>query len=332
VRRALDGLPALLGGFVFDVYGPDAIEEAWDDFTCWDGPAFDGESPLMTVFMPWLFHSWEPDPHEDASRVDVSLRGRIPTSVFLEQHPQLDAVRARYLRACLEAPFSFHEVVRRDVGWGFCTRDLLTLQEHEVLEQSATEAMTVGDVLYCQLVPIDGVVLLEACSPYALSPIDKIDIIELREQMETAPPPEPDYGGPLQNWAIEIRELYLALIERFLDPRPPVMHNTDGEMLQLQRVIFDVDDAERALAEVVQATGGASARVERAPDGRLELARFPWIRPGSAEHASSESTVLRSISRTCPKSASASARWSRGTTLTGKCTSSMRSAAADRST
>jgi hypothetical protein len=301
VRRAIDGLPALLGSFVFDVYGPDAVEEAWDDFTCWDGPAFDGESPLMTIFMPWLFHAWEPEPLEEVSVVDVALRGRTPTSVFLEQHPQLDPVRARYLRACLEAPFSFHEVLRCDVGRGFRTRDLLTREEHEVLEQSATEGMTVGDVLYCQLVPIDGIVILEACSPYALAPIDKVPIIELRERMEGAPATQHDFGGPLQNWAIEIRELYLALIERFLDIGLPLMENTDGEILQLQRVVFDVDDAERVLSALVQAVGGPSAEVERSPDGRLERARFSWIRPGDAADASSESTVLGEVELTATR-------------------------------
>ena len=299
VRRAIDGHAALLGSFVVDVYGPEAFEEAWDEFTCWDGPPFDPESPLMTIFMPWLFHSWEPDPYEDVSVVDVSLRGLAPTSVFLEQNPRLDPVLARYLSACLKAPFSFHEVLRCDVGRGFRARDVLTREEHEVLEQSGTEAMSVGDVLFGQLVPIDGMVLLEACSPYAFSPIDKVDIIELREQIEAAPATDTDFGGLLHNWASEIRELYLALIERFLDPRPPVMVNTDGEMLQLQRVIFDVDDAERALTALIEAAGGANgADVQRAADGRLERARFPWIRPGNARHASGEVTVLGEVELT----------------------------------
>jgi len=299
VRRAIDGHAALLASFVFDVYSPDAVEEAWDDFTLWDGPAFDAESPLMTIFTPWLYHAWEPDPYEDVSIVDVSLRDRTPTSVFLEQHPQLDPVLARYLSACLEAPYSFHEVLRCDVGRGFRTRDLLTLEEHEVLEQAAAEDIDVGDVLFCQLVPIDGIVLLEACSPYAFSPIDKIDIIELREQMEGAPATETDFGGPLQKWAIEIRELYVALIKRLLDWRPPVLQNTDGELLQLQRVVFDVDDAERTLAALVQVAAGANgADVRRSADGRLERARFAWIRPGDAEGASEETTVLGEVELT----------------------------------
>jgi hypothetical protein len=51
---------------------------------------------------------------------------------------------------------------------------VLTGQEHEVLERAASASMQAGDVFFGQLVPIDGVVLLEACSPYAHSPADKI--------------------------------------------------------------------------------------------------------------------------------------------------------------
>jgi hypothetical protein len=49
--------------------------------------------------------------------------------------------------------------------------------------------------LFCQLVPIDGLVLLEGCSPYAFSPIGKLEIIELRERMEAAPAPETESRG-----------------------------------------------------------------------------------------------------------------------------------------
>jgi hypothetical protein len=297
VRRAIDGMPRLLGRFVADVYGPDAVEEAWDDFTLWEGYGFDPESPLMAVFMPWLYHCWEPDPWEDVSVVDEPLRGRTPTSLLLERHgEQFDPLFERYLAACLEAPFSFHEILRCDSGHGFRVRDVITGEEHEVLERSASESMSVGDVLFAQLVPIEGIVLLEACSPYALSPVDKIAIIELREQIEAAPPMEPDLGGPLRNWGIEIRELYLELIGHVLDRRPPVLHNTDGELLKLQRVLFDIDDAERVFAALAHTDGGAAdADVERAADGRLERVQFPWTKAGNRLHASWENTVLGHI-------------------------------------
>ena len=296
VRRAIEGLPERLGRFVADVYGPNAIEEAWAEFMVWEGGAFDPESPITALFMPWLYHSWKPDPWEDEYAIDASLRGRTPTSVFLERHArQLDPLAQRYLEACLAAPFSFYEILRCDPGRGFRTRDVLIGEEHEVLERLATESMERGDILFAQLVPIDGIVLLEACSPYVLPPADKIAAIELREEIEQAPPMERDSTDLLRDWAYEIREVFLELVEPYLERRPPVLHNTDGELMKLQRVIFDFDDVERALGAFTRLPGISDVDVERAPDGRLERAELSWTKTGNREHASWESTMLGNV-------------------------------------
>jgi hypothetical protein len=295
VRRAIDGLPRQLGRFIAEVYDAEAVEEAWDEFTLWEGVEFDPESPLMAIFMPWLYHSWEPDPYETI--VEESLHGRPPARVFLERRAaRLDPLLQRYLQECLASPFSFHEILRCDRGRGFRARDGITGEEHEVLERSATESMSAGDILFGQLVPIDGIVLLEACSPYPLSPIDKIAIVELRAYLEDEASVDPDAGDWRRDWEIEVRELYLLLIERFIDPRPPTMHNTDGDLVKLQSVIFDVDDADAAFTGLAQAGLDAEeADVERAADGRLEHAQFSWIKPGNRLHASWENTILGSI-------------------------------------
>jgi hypothetical protein len=294
VRRIIGDGPRLLSGFVAEVYGPEAIEQAWDEFTVWEGYPFDPESPLMAIFMPWLYHCWEPDPHEEASVVTEPLEDRSPTSVYLERRgARLDPLLARYLEGCLEAPYSFHEILRCDPGRGFRTRCVLTGDEHEVREAAAPQSTSVGDVLFGQLVPIDGIVILEACSPYVLAPVDKIAIIELREKLEAAPRTAASLREELREWDIEIRELYIELMRRFIDPRPPVLWNTDGELLQMQRIVFDVDDTERALAALAHVSGDASnVEIKRAPDGQLERARFPWIKAGNALHASWESTAL----------------------------------------
>jgi hypothetical protein len=297
VRRAIGGVPKLLFDFVAQVYGPEAIEEAWDEFTLWEGYPFDPESPLFRLFMPWVYHCWEPDPHEEDTVVPGPLQDRPPTRVFLERRgARLDPLLERYLQACLEAPFSFHEILRCEPGRGFRTRDVLTGDEHEVREATASRSMSVGDVLFGQLVPIDGIVLLEACSPYALSPADKVAIIGMREKLEAAAKKHPNAGNSLRDWDIEIRELYIGLIRRFVDPRPPVLQNTDGELLVMQRMTFDLADAEQALAALAQfMPGAADVEIVRAPDGRLERARFPWVKPGNRMQAGRENTVLAHI-------------------------------------
>jgi hypothetical protein len=297
VRRAIGGAPTLLWEFVAEVYTPEALEQAWNEFTVWEGHPFDPESPLMALFMPWAYHAWVPHPLEEETVVPEELEGRPPTRVLLERRGGgLDPLLERYLEACLEAPFSFHEILRCDAGRGFRTRDVLTGDEQEVREATASQSMSVGDVLFGQLVPIEGIVILEACSPYALSPMDKVAIIGLREKMEAGAKKWPSADPPLRNWDIEIRELYIDLIRPFLEPRPPVLHNTDGELIRMHRMIFDVADSEQALAALAKfMPEAADVEVVRTPDGRLERARFPWTKPGNRMHSGWESTVLGHI-------------------------------------
>jgi SEC-C motif-containing protein len=293
LRRAIDGLPDTLADFAADAYGLDVIEEAWDEFMLWEGGAFDPDSPLTPLFVSWLHHSWKPDPWEDEYAIDAALRRRTPTSVFLARHAaRLDPLTRRYLEACLAAPFSFFEVLRCDPGHGFRARDVITGEEHEVLERVDGEPLERGDIVFAQLVPIDGIVVAEASWPFALLPAAKIAVIELREQIARSPQAEQHGGGPLHAWSIEIRELFLALIQPYLERRAPVLHNTDGELIELQRVVFDVDDAQRVLDALTRLPGFRCDEVERAEDGRLERAQLSWSKPGNRAQASWENTVL----------------------------------------
>ena len=298
VRRATEGFPKTMMRFVAEVYGAGGLDEAWAEFMVWEEDEFDPESPLGALFLPWMYHCWAPDPDAETSVEDASLHGRTPTSELLAHRgARVDPLLKRYLAACLDARFSFHEILRCDRGHGFRTRDVITGEEHEVLERSASATMQAGDILFGQLVPIDGIVLLEACSPFALRPADKIPIVELRKRIASGPGRELFPRDLLREWAVELRELYLDLVAEILDPTPPVLHNTDGELILPQRVIFDIDGAEIAFAALEHLAVGEAEEdllsdAERGEDGKLVRVRLDWRRAGNRMHASWDNTVL----------------------------------------
>jgi hypothetical protein len=231
IRRAIEDLPGRMSRFFGETYGMAAFDEAWDEFMLWELEIEVADTPLIPLFVPWMYHSWQPDAAGDTCVVDASLHGRPPTTVFLERQVELDPLARRYLEACLDAPFSFDEVVRCDRGQGFRARDLITGEEREVQERSASKAFEVGDVFFGQLVPIDGIVLLEACSPYVHSPIDKIPIVELRREIMDSVGDGETALDALGDWDLDIRETYLGLIEPFLKPPPPMHRSPDSDGL-----------------------------------------------------------------------------------------------------
>ena len=296
LRRVLEGCPTMMFRFVQDVYGPAAIEEAWDEFTLWesDDPEFDPDTPHLHVFMPWFYHKWAPDP-ADSSIEDVSLHHRSPSSVLIEKRGRrLDPLLRRYVEGCVRAPFSFHEIVRTDPGVGFRARDVLTGEEHEVLERSASRTMQTGDVFFGQLVTCDGATLLEACSPHPIPPREKLRLIDLRERIEGDPlGPSPE---PLEDWDTELREAYLKIMDGLINPRLPRLQNTDGEEIAFHRLVFEIGSARRAFDALkhLSLDEPETELLESADhdaEGELRRVSFAWKAPGNPMHKSWENTV-----------------------------------------
>ena len=284
--------------FVKNAYGPRAIDEAWKEFTLGKEPEFDPDTPLVAVFMPWLFHCWSPDPGETAVR-DRALHGVPPTEAYLRKKgARLDPLLREYLQACLASAFSFYEIARSDPGRGVRLRDIITGAETEVAERSASQTMQAGDILFGQVAGTGDLVLLEACSPYAIAPIHKPRIIELRKHIASSG--DPTGPGLLREWDPELRELYLDIIDRILEPALPELRNTDGEPLSLRRLMFDIESAQQAFDALKHLASGETEDellegAERDAQGALIRVRFDWKKAGNRMHASWDNTVLGSI-------------------------------------
>ncbi len=300
VRRAVQDYAPAMMRFIRDVYGPGAVDEAWDEFMLWEDevPALDPGTPHLQIFTPWFFHSWAPDPY-DTAVADASLHDRSPTSIYLERRGRhLEPVLRRYLEACLESPFSFHEIRRCDPGRGFLARDVMTGEEREVLERGASQSLESGAILFGQLVPVEGIVMLEACAPFGFPPIRKLEIIELRKRILL----QNDMFARelLRDWDSELRDLYLTLFDEVLNPPIPKLHNTDGDELAMHRLVFDVESAQAAFDALKHLAVGESQEellscAERDAEGDLLRVRFDWKRRGNRTQPGWDNTVLGSI-------------------------------------
>jgi hypothetical protein len=300
VRRALDefSMASTMLPFVAETYGPDAIEEAWEEFTGAEEP-FDPETPHIQVFMPWFFHRWSPDPYSTEVADDAALHERSPTEIFLERRrARLDPVIRRYLGSCLEAPFSFHEILRCDPGHGFQARDIFTGEERAVLERMATQGMQPGDIVFGQLVPAEGITILEAASLCFIPPIYKIELIDFRKELLRG---EPRFtAATLCEWDLELIKRYLGIMEKVLHPQVPKLHNTDGEPLEMHRLVFDIDSPEKVLDALKSLDVGRSeeeflAATERTARGEFKCVQFNWTKPGNRLHESWSTTIVGHI-------------------------------------
>lgn len=199
-----------------------------------------------------------------------------------------------HLESCLDAPFSFYEVmsVERDRGLGL--RNVFTAEEHRVRERSATHCLERGDLLFGQVAGARGVELLEIIGPVVIPPAHKIELIELRRTMAEGSDAAP--RERLREYAGELRELYFDLADRLLHPQTAEFQNTDGDKLAPQTLVFDVESVQAAFDALksldFEATEDADHELERAPDGGLVRVHIAWKKPGNNEHKNWSNTVL----------------------------------------
>jgi hypothetical protein len=300
VRRMVEGLQSTMVRFIEDVYGSEAAHEAWDEFTLWDAsPEAFLESPHPQLFLAWFFHRWHPDP-EDTLIEDTSVHGVSPTQLFLQRKGQrLDPLLRRYLQACVEAPFTFYDILHAESGQLMRLRDIFTGTESHVLGGNGVSTTDAGNILFAQLVPIDGVVVIEASSPYAFRPVNKIPLIELRQHITRDTGSSPTHSALIE-WDMALREQYLRMLDELMNPARPVIYNVDGEKVHPYRVTFGIDSAQVAFDALNDLCGKRSEQellreAQRGPDGELRFVQLDWTRPSSSNDSNWDTIFLASI-------------------------------------
>lgn len=299
LHRAIDGLAGQLLNVAMRHFGPEGIHEAWQEFNLWpEGePEFDPEAADVTIFLPWFLYHWLPD-SEDTQTPPGAQGTTVAKAYLAAAGDRVEPMVRRYIQACLAAPFSFHEVLSCDPGRGFRLCDVMLGSEVDVIEHSGSLDADPGTLLFAKVVPIDGIAVLDGCSPVLIPPRSKPLLIELRadlvKEVGTLTP------EVLRELDLDLIELYLDITDDVFDPQLPELTNTDGDALEFHELIFDIDSPRTAFDALIDLAAGMSAaellnEAEFDDAGELVRAQLFWRRLGDTAYAGSLDTVLGQI-------------------------------------
>lgn len=296
IRHMLNGMPEKLLKFSAKHFGPEAVLEAWEDFTLWSEEEFDPHTPHMQLFMPWFFYNW----HPEFSGIDGNDQDERTTGqAFLDKYgKQLEPLLKRYIEQCCVAPFSFYDIISVRPGDGFVLRDILTDAECYVTEHSGSVQAKSGQIVFGKLVKVDHVAILEASAPIFLPPIEKFSILELRQEIyELENPPS---QALLSEYEFEMLAIYHEVYDELHNPPMPELSNTDGDPMVFQKLIYDIPSPQATFAALKPLCTNSTedelledARFDA--NGELYSIEFPWLRKGNARHKSWDNTVLGQI-------------------------------------
>ena len=105
----------------------------------------------------------------------------------------------------------------------------------------------------------------------------------------------------LREHDIELRQLYLELRERIVNPAPPSLQNTDGDPIQMTRIEYELDcSPQEVLTALLPLTmentpGAFEDESERDEAGELVAVEIPWVRVGNPQNPDWQNTVLGQI-------------------------------------
>jgi hypothetical protein len=119
-----------------------------------------------------------------------------------------------------------------------------------------------------------------AIGPYSLRPTTKRDILELRDWLMTDSKSDEITDEHLDDYEVDIRDLYLDSVDYMLDPHPDI-RNTDNDPLLPQKLYFEINSAEQAFHALKDLAEGldendllSHAQLE---EGSLRSVEVPWF-------------------------------------------------------
>ena len=299
VRRAIEGMADILLRFGRTRYGPTMLVEAWETFNLAEEPTdFDPQTPHLPVFMPWLFFDWQPDPL-DTDIDPAVLDGLTLAQAYLRDNARrADLLLVEYLQACCAAPFSFYDVVSARPNVGATVRDIFNGEEIVVRERSASTQMSSGDILFAKIARLKDIALFEGLTPVMIPPDHRAPILTLRKRMKRSK--KTLTSAELREWDIDMLCTYHEIVEPILNPRMPVLQNTDGDPFMPHTVVYDIASPQAAFDALVDLYVVASREelleeATRDAAGKLTGIAFEWQKAGNAKHKSWDNTILGHI-------------------------------------
>ncbi len=274
------------------------LDEAWRDFNLDDAPPPpDVNSEEGRIFMPYFLFLWDPERPSRWRRPGED--GIVTFSYKLAKKGQLSEMDLQFLTEATTQPLSFYEVAWCKPGERMVLRDVLTGEEAEVVEHSATLTVHEGDMIYGQIWRA-GVAVLGCSAPLCISPRWKAEVIGLRKMLRKKITRQKREltAADLIRYEDLVRGTYLNIRDAL--HTPPRLQNTDGDPLVFHTLTFQIGSPAVAFDALAPLAWGRSkeellSAAELDGDGAIRCVEIDWIKKGNRINKSWDNTILGHI-------------------------------------
>ncbi len=285
--------------FTASTYGPIGYNEAWNEFQFWKNKdSFDPKSDLHPMFGPWMFYHWNPDRHDTELGEDIPMK-LTPAEAFIEaMGHKLSDLEIEDLEENLRRPFSFYDVLECSPGFWVKVQDLFTEERFTVVEKMGSKSMKAGDLLFGKVVTVREICMFDGLAPFVTPPQYKVNVINERKRFKKKA------GSITAAWLREnepeLRNLFWNFYEALFNPKPPILCNTDGDLMAPHKMTFTINDIEETFEALHNLCFNGTreellAGADYDKHGKIKAVDFPWLRKGHKQNRSLDNTVLGHI-------------------------------------
>jgi len=284
-------------------FGPQFVAAALEEFFLWDGvpEGYEQTEECSSFFVPWFVYEFVDDPNDPervANAPDESL-----AALYLRRHAdRLSPTERTFLTSAPMSPLTFYTVTNVTAGREIALHDVLTGRDVVVREQSASQSVQPGALLFTRVLTVDGTSIMSGCAPLIIPPRWHLTILDFRERFAEGK------GQMLTPEAVrdldfELRDLYFYVEDEVWNPRLPELRNTDGDKLVFTKLTYRLHCSPRSAFDRLLPLARASDEESAAlltdammnEGGELQAVSLPWNKKASRLHKDWETTTLGTL-------------------------------------
>lgn len=269
LRRTANRVASPLLKHARKIYGPEAFFDAWEDFWSETFGDFEHHHPVLQLYTPWFLYHWYPD--DSDPEVAFPHPDTVVSRYLKENGQKVDMLTRTFLEAASREPLTFWEAEEVEPDTGILFKDMVTGRACFVREVSGSKIIKKWDIIFGQVVGMDGEYILNASGPYPLTPARFREFVtEFADGVRKLKGPSID-PVELLEYDLDFIDCYQDCVDEILHPTLPELRNMDNEKLVFSKAHFSFRPEDR-LAVLTKLRSMRNFEEGGEEEGKIEFA------------------------------------------------------------
>lgn len=293
--------------YIMDELPSDVIQQAMVDIALEDLPEeIDKKLFFNNFFLQWFLFNWIPE--DDFGVNDFAPEETVSKNYFLAHNNLLTTKEKKFIEVIQHTYYSFYVVQEVVKSKSIQVKDILLGTTHEVKENSGTEYLKRGHIVFSRILTMDNQSIFIGMAPVTIPNRYHNDIIDYRDNIIIGNNNQPLKGADLREFYNEdLVDYFFNILKSSYDRKPATLTNTDGDYLQPSKSSFKLKclpiKAFNLLRQITMQDNieGFLSDAKRDKKGEVTSIEFPWIKKGNNLNKSWDNTILGHIKITSGK-------------------------------